>query len=238
MRQALEASRRDAWITLGALATLVLWEISGLDLVLTRWIAAPQGFAWRDSLLASGVLHRGGRALSWVLLSLLVWDAVRPIAAGPSQIERVRGIGVVLAGMLLVPLLKRFTATSCPWDLAEFGGSAAYVPHWVSGLTDGGPGHCFPSGHAVAAFAFFGVYFTWRQHRPRAARVALLAVLGIGIAFGWAQWVRGAHFISHTMWSAWLCWVIAALVARWWPVTSTAERAAPATASAIALPVH
>lgn len=236
MAQAHAASRRDAWITLVALAALVLWEFSGLDLALTRWIATPQGFAWRDSPLASGVLHSGGRALGWLVLLLLVWDAVRPFAAGPSRAERVLGIAVVLAGLVLVPMLKRFSTTSCPWDLAEFGGRAAYVPHWMSGITDGGPGHCFPSGHAVAAFAFFGVYFLWRHHRPPVARAALIAVLVLGFAFGWAQWVRGAHFISHTLWSAWLCWVIAALAARCWPATPATpdtERAPPAIAAAL-----
>lgn len=208
------ASRRDAWLTCGTLLILLLWDAAGLDLPLTRWIATPQGFPWRDSLLASGLLHDGGRLLGWAVLSLLVWDAARPLAEGPSRAERARAIRVVLAGLLLVPLLKRFSATSCPWDLAEFGGTVPYVPHWITGLTDGGPGHCFPSGHAVAAFAFLGVYFLWRPHRPRVARAVLVLVLGAGLAFGWAQWARGAHFVSHILWSAWLCWVIAALVAR------------------------
>lgn len=91
------------------------------------------------------------------------------------------------------------------------------MPHWLPGLVDGGPGHCFPSGHAVAAFAFFGVYFFWRARRPALARLALAGVFALGIAFGWAQWVRGAHFVSHTLWSAWLCWVIGALAFRLQP---------------------
>lgn len=227
-------SRRDAWIALWALLALLLWEAAGLDLPLTRWIATPGGFPWRDSFLASRLLHDGGRALAWVMLGLLVWDALRPFAAGPSRAQRARGIAVVLAGLLLVPLLKRFSATSCPWDLAEFGGRAAYVPHWLIGLTDGGPGHCFPSGHAVAAFAFFGVYFLWRHHRPRMARAALTAVLVLGFVFGWAQWIRGAHFVSHTLWSAWLCWVIAALGSRERPAARGGMRAVPVAPDALA----
>lgn len=208
------ASRRDAGVALGALLALVAWELSGLDLVLTRWIATPGGFPWRDSFLAGRLLHDGGRALGWILLACLLFDAFRPQRAGPPRRQRLRAVGTVLAGLVLVPLLKRFSATSCPWDLAEFGGRAAYVPHWLVGLVDGGPGHCFPSGHAVVAFAFFGVYFFWRAHRPAAARVVLAAVLLLGSAFGWAQWIRGAHFVSHTLWSAWLCWVIGALAFR------------------------
>lgn len=222
------AFRRDAWVTFGGLVVLLVWDASGLDLMLTRWIATPHGFAWRDSLLASRLLHDGGRWLGWLMLALLVWDAARPFSEGPSRPERVRTVGVVLAGLLLVPLLKRFSATSCPWDLAEFGGTAPYVPHWTTGVIDGGPGHCFPSGHAVVAFSFFAVYFLWRHHRPRTARAVLAAVLGAGMAFGWAQWARGAHFASHSLWSAWLCWTMAALAARRWPLGCEAPPKVPA----------
>ena len=38
--------------------------------------------------------------------------------------------------------------------------------------------------------------------------------LGFGLLFGWARLARGAHFPSHTMWSAWLCWTIGALAAK------------------------
>ena len=37
------------------------------------------------------------------------------------------------------------------------------------------------------------------------AAAALLA----GFSLGLAQQVRGAHFMSHTLWTAWLCWTTA-----------------------------
>jgi membrane-associated PAP2 superfamily phosphatase len=89
---------------------------------------------------------------------------------------------------------------------------ARYVSHWSFGVSDGGPGHCFPSGHATAGFAFVSLYFLFRRWRPPAAPWVLLAVCGIGLLFGWAQMVRGAHYPSHTLWSAWLCWTFCAIV--------------------------
>jgi membrane-associated PAP2 superfamily phosphatase len=121
----------------------------------------------------------------------------------------------VAAVLLLVPTIKQMTATSCPWDLAEFGGVAAYVPHWRLGVYDGEPGHCFPSGHVVAAFAFLPLYFDWRSQRPRLARLSLALVCAAGALYGWAQLARGAHYVSHTLWSAWLCWMVCMLAARW-----------------------
>lgn len=204
---------RDIAITLALLAALLWWEASGLDPVVAGWYGSAAGFALRDSWWTRDLLHDGGRWLSGAALAATALFAWRGGRAGRPR--RLAWFGLVLAALVLVPLLKRFSATSCPWDLAAFGGGAAYVPHWLLTVLDGGPGHCFPSGHAVAAFAFLPLYFQWRGERPRLALTLLLAVLGFGALFGWAQLARGAHFPSHTLWSAWLCWAIGAAGARW-----------------------
>lgn len=213
------SARADGALTLLALAALLVWDASGWDLVAARQFGSAAGFAWRDTWWASRVMHDGGRWAAWALLLALAMAALRATPAGttrpagPTGAERWHWIAVMLACVLAVPALKRISGTSCPWDLAEFGGAAAYVSHWRFGLLDGGPGHCFPSGHAVAAFAFFGLYFMWREHDPRRARAWLAVVGAAGLAFGLAQLLRGAHYPSHTLWSAWLCWAINAAAA-------------------------
>jgi hypothetical protein len=121
-----------------------------------------------------------------MVLALLVWDATRTRLSGPPRRERLYWLSATVAALVLVPTIKRFSSTSCPWDLLPFGGTAPYVPHWWLRVLDGGPGHCFPSGHAVAAFGFFGVYFLWRPYRPVLAQAALAAVwlLGRGVRLG------------------------------------------------------
>jgi membrane-associated PAP2 superfamily phosphatase len=203
--------RRDALATLVALACLIAWDVSGADLWVSRQVASGAGFPWRDAWLTRYLLHDGGRWLSGAVLLALVADACRRHAAGPGRAQRGQALGVVLLGLIVVPTLKRASSTSCPWDLAEFGGHASYIPHWSWGVADGGPGHCFPSGHAVAAFAFLALYFLWRPYRPAWARAWLLGTLVAGAVFGAAQVLRGAHFVSHVLWSAWICWLVAAL---------------------------
>lgn len=211
------AGRCDAAIAVAALAALLAWDASGADLALTRLFASAQGFALRDSLWTATLLHAGGRLVAWALLLALVVGALRApestTPAAPGRAERWRWLGVMLLCVLAVPLLKRISSTSCPWDLAEFGGTARYVSHWAFAQNDGGPGHCFPSGHAVAAFGFFGLYFQWREHSVRHARRWLAVVLVAGLLFGAAQLVRGAHHLSHTLWSAWICWALCAMAA-------------------------
>lgn len=197
------------------LALLLAWDASGLDLVVTRWFGTPQGFPWREHWWTRDVLHGGGRALGWVVLAALALNVWRPFTPRVGRRERTAWLLVTLLCLLAVPALKRTTLSSCPWDLAEFGGIAQYVSHWRFGVADGGSGHCFPSGHATAAFAFVCGYFVLREPCPRAARAWLAGVLMVGLAFGWAQLARGAHYPSHTAWSAWLCWAIAVAASPW-----------------------
>jgi membrane-associated PAP2 superfamily phosphatase len=200
----------DLHLTLAGLVLLLVWDLAGLDLAVMRALGDGQGFAWRDRWLTAELLHGGGRAVGWLLMALLAVNAVRPLWAGPSRAERWRWLAVTAGCLLLVPALKQISRTSCPWDLAEFGGWAAYVSHWQLGVGDGGPGRCFPSGHATAAFAFVSGWFALREHQPRAARAWLVGVLLLGLAFGTGQTLRGAHHPSHSLWTAWLCWACSA----------------------------
>ncbi len=200
--------RREVVATWLSLLALVLWEASRLDVPLSRLYGDASGFVWRDAWFTSRLLHQGGRWVAGVVLLVMAWDALRPIITGPTRRQRALWLGVTVFSLIAVPAFKQVSRTSCPWDLMEFGGAATYVPHWLPGR-DGGPGHCFPSGHAVAAFAFFSLYFLWREHRPTLARICLAVTLALGALFAWAQLARGAHYLSHSLWSAWWCWAIA-----------------------------
>lgn len=202
----------DLVLTLTTLLLVLAWDASGLDLPVSRALAHARGFPWRDSWLTYGLLHEGGRLLAALGVLALLLHALlpRPPQAGANPAPRWRAFGAVLLNLGAVPALKRSSLTSCPWDLAEFGGSARYVPHWDWSVGDLGPGHCFPSGHAVAGFAFVALYFVWRRKRPAWARRALWLSLTAGLALGLSQVLRGAHYVSHVVWSAWLCWTLSA----------------------------
>lgn len=214
--------RRDLFVTVGAFMGLLAWDASGLDLVVTGLFGDAGGFPLRDAWWTSRLLHDGGRLLALLVLLAMLADAIRPSLhrppAGPSRAARWTWTGATLACLLLIPAIKHVSLTSCPWDLSLFGGLAQRVSHWRLGVADGGGGHCFPSGNAVAAFGFFSLHFLWRDQQPALARALLLGVLVAGVVFGFGQLVRGAHFVSHTLWSAWLCWTICAVLAavlRW-----------------------
>lgn len=208
-----EAPRRDALALLLALLALLAWDASGLDLALMHAWGGRAGFPWRDHWLTRGVLHDGGRWAAHAVLLLLAVNVWRPLpfARGLPRRERALWLLATLFAVLLVGLVKQRSLTSCPWSLAEFGGTAHYVSHWRWGVGDGGDGRCFPSGHASAAFALLSGGYALARRHPRAARRWTAAVWLAGTTFGAAQWMRGAHYVSHGLWAAWLCWAAAAL---------------------------
>ena len=118
-----------AAFTVYALAVVVAWDATRLDLPLAGWMAGPQGFALRHHGFLTEVLHDGARRLAWLLavaLCLAVWWPPRALARVP-QPDRLQLAAVTLASAFLVTTLKGLSATSCPWDLAQFGGVAHYV---------------------------------------------------------------------------------------------------------------
>lgn len=206
------ANRTSDWgWTLASLALLLAWDAAGFDLPLARLAAGAGGFPLREHWAVTGLLHQGGRDLAWLLAAWLLAGVWWPtgVLRRLSRAGRVQFLASALLSLLLINLLKHASLTSCPWDLAEFGGAATYVSHWAWGHGDGGPGRCFPAGHASAGFAFIGGFFALRQAAPRRALLLLVGALAAGTAFGLAQQLRGAHFMSHTLWTAWLCWVAA-----------------------------
>ena len=81
--------------------------------------------------------------------------------------QRLQLVVSILLCLALVVTIKRISSTSCPWDLAEFGGVARHVSHWRFGVPDGGGAHCFPAGWTgwlcwTVAWACHSLVTTWR----------------------------------------------------------------------------
>ena len=205
-------------LTLALLLALLAWDLSRLDMVLAAWMGGAVGFPLRGHWLLTVVLHDGARRAGWLLvvaLCLALWWPFGPLKRVPATV-RLQLVATTLLSLLAVVALKSGSSTSCPWDLQAFGGVAQHASHW-SALADGGPGRCFPAGHASTGFAFLGGYFVFRREHRRMARIWLLSALATGLSLGLAQQLRGAHFMSHTLWTAYLCWCVAIGMDLVWP---------------------
>ena len=204
------STTRLLFITVAWLALLLLWDLTGFDLPLARLVGSANGFALRGNQLFELVMHEIPKILSWVFVIGLLIAIGWPLGflRRLTRAQRVQLALTALASVLVVSLIKGLSRTSCPWDVDEFGGAVRYVSHLSWFASDGGPGHCFPAGHASAAFGYVGGWFVLRRAAPRVATGWLVCALLLGLALGLGQQWRGAHYMSHTLWTAWVCWAV------------------------------
>ncbi|WP_395301449.1 phosphatase PAP2 family protein [Enterobacter sp. ECC-175] len=205
-------------LTLLALAILFTWlsRDEGLD----RWItgywygAAAHRFPLQQNALLDLLNHRLAKYLAIALGAVaLIYGAYRRNA------RLVTAALLMGVGALVVGVLKSISHHSCPWDLVEYGGKAVSYPLFSAAPDNSGPGRCFPGGHASSGFMVMGLFFAFWRERPRLAWgfVALGSVLGL--AMGYGQVMRGAHFFSHNLWAGWWVWfsqvAVYGLVSAW-----------------------
>jgi membrane-associated PAP2 superfamily phosphatase len=203
--------------TLLAITAAVVIAALKLDLRFADILYAVQGGQWalKKAFVTEHVLHVAGRdavAAAWIFV-LIAFAATwrkpqwrswrRPLAALALS---------VLLSTVLVASLKAFSSVDCPWDLARYGGDRVYVDVF-SALLVGTPHRgCFPAGHASAGYAWLALFFFFQTVRPAWRWRGLTAGIALGMVFGLSQQLRGAHFLSHDLWTAALCWLAAVAV--------------------------
>lgn len=130
-----------------------------------------------------------------------------------------RGLSIVLLSMILVPSvingLKSVTNIPCPKDIQHYGGTHPYVSLFEHNQKTAQPltrVACYPAGHASGGFSLLSLLFLFRTRRAKA--LAASAALGIGWITGIYKMLIGDHFLSHTIVSMVLAWIIVLIIAR------------------------
>ncbi|RZA35016.1 MAG: phosphatase PAP2 family protein [Lysobacteraceae bacterium] len=227
--------RLGAALALAALAIDALGRFTDADLLLADMLFDPiaRSFPWREAWLTATLGHQLIKAVLIFLAAFLVMtaiaDALRPLAPLDRPYARLR-LRVIAWSALLVPLatslLKQSSNAHCPWDLARYGGSQPYIRLFEALPPGALPGHCLPAGHASSALWLVSLVVLWLPGPGRGAWRAWATALAPGLALGWMQQMRGAHFLTHTLWSAWIaCAIVLALVVVLQSSGGTARRA-------------
>jgi len=134
----------------------------------------------------------------------------------------------VFAGMVIsttaVTVFKHYSLHGCPWDISLYGGSLPLLDLFTSPPAGTEAGRCFPAGHPSGGFALMAFYFAFMHSKPRFSVLMLWIGLLMGLLMGLVQMMRGAHFLSHVLWSGWLVWMV--LLALYWllPLRKSASR--------------
>lgn len=215
------ADRPAAWLRSPVVMPLVSLLFASIVLIPMggdRWIAdrifAAEGGHWalRDSFALTRVLHGGGKALS--TLAWLGVFAMTLRSAIDARWKALRRPLLVLllsvaVSTLLVSSLKHLTRMDCPWDASIYGGMHPYFTLLQARPVGIKPSGCFPAGQASAGYAWVALYFFFASVRPQWRRIGLAIGIGMGVVLGIAQQLRGAHYLSHDLWTLAICWFVA-----------------------------
>ena len=206
-----------AWLLF--LFAMLFFSILNIDFTITDFIYHLQGnsWAWKDTLITQEILHKGGKWLSLTMgvaiLFLLVLSTVTTHLKG-YRTPLLYLFSATLLSTLLVATVKQLVSMECPWDLISYGGEQDFI-----GLLDIRPpsmpaSACFPAGHASAGYTWIALYFFFAAIRPQWRFKGLALGLGLGLTFGLTQQLRGAHFLSHDLWSAMICWTVSFVLSK------------------------
>ena len=197
-------------------ACLILWTIYvlSIDERVTRLFFDPvtQQFPLRNYWFLEVAMHY------WIKYAVVVL-AVMVLAAYVlsfriallAPLRRVLFFLVLAMGLSsgAVSYLKSVSHKQCPYDLKMYGGYAPYIA-LLEKTPDGvKPGRCWPGGHSSTGFCLMAFYFAGRHLRNRRlASWGLLGGFGLGFVLGFGRVMQGAHFLSHQLWTALICWLV------------------------------
>lgn len=199
------------WLTVLLLLTAMI-EFFKADQYLADTIYRFEGNTWqlRNALITETVIHKGGKYFSIALaVCVLAMLCASYLTSGlGSWRYRLRYLFVAsVIGSLMVSIGKAISNISCPWDFERYGGSLNYLSLMEQLWVRNGS-HCFPAGHASAGFAWVAIYFVGLHTNSIWRWWGLGFGLGLGLIFGVSQQLRGAHFLSHDVWSFGVCWMV------------------------------
>ena len=201
-------------LTLLAFVLLRVWR---LDERLALLFFDGQYWPFKENWWLREFMHTGGHGLAlaaFLTLGLLVlgrhWcrHAGASASRGPGLAYGLAAISISVGVIAMGKALLRFP---CPWDLVNHPGPfLAYT--WLPDAAG-----CFPSGHASSGYAWLCFYYVACTHYPALRKLAAAIALAVGLCFGAAQQLRGAHFLSHDLVCLYLCWLVASLLYFYWP---------------------
>nr|WP_158651844.1 phosphatase PAP2 family protein [Marinobacterium profundum] len=131
--------------------------------------------------------------------------------------NNIAGLFIVFLSLIIVPsvasTIKGISNVACPSSLTEYGGKIPYTPvlkPYPEGEKPAKNQRCFPAGHASGGFALLSLFFLATSARQR--KQALALSLTTGWLMGGYKMLAGHHFLSHTIISMMLAWLIVNII--------------------------
>lgn len=193
-----------------------------VDQSVARWFSDPAlpgvwyGKQHQPWLLIYEHGPKVGWAMVYVSIAGLLVGLFRPVW----RVHRWRFLAMVLSAiigpwLLVNELLKGCWGRDRPIQLHEFGGTRDFLPWWHPLGPSADAGASFVSGHVSMAMVLVAIALVLpRRHRLGRAMVFVVVIVYASLT-AYARMAQGGHFLSDTLISAALTYLVAAGVVAW-----------------------
>lgn len=180
------------------------------------YLTGSHSWALQKNYWLQQVIHNGGRNVS-IFMEVLVLSLYLGSFAF-NYFRHFRKIFLylflsVLISTSLVGIFKHYLRLSCPWEFSIYGGQLEYLSR-ISQLWVANGAGCFPAGHSSAGYSWICLFFVGGYLKSNWRWYGLFIPLFAGLVFGFAQQLRGAHFLSDDIWTLTICGITAVLLYR------------------------
>jgi membrane-associated PAP2 superfamily phosphatase len=199
--------------------TLWIFKTTDLDLIVQSHLynfALQQWLIDRDDQLLKFIFYDGVK-IAYVLFLLFLFTLLAFFRNTKRLIKHKQGLYIVLLSCLLIPFaigaLKAVTHIPCPKQITYYHGTYPYLKvfqHFPADSQVYKKAECFPAGHASGGFALLSIFFLFKDRKRRI--IALTSALTFGWVIGTYKMMIGDHFLSHTLVSMELGWLLVLLI--------------------------
>ncbi len=219
---------RQIFLTITALViTLLFFEYTNTDIALQNYFYDFNTHTWlidRNEPILKFIFYKGIKNLLiifavCILFSLIFLRKKKIIK------EYQKGLILIVLAAIFIPLtigaLKSATNTPCPKNIEHFGGTypdIKVLDTYPKDFKQKKRIKCWPAGHASGGFALFSLFFLFKDKKNR--KKALAIALAVGWSMSLYKMFIGDHFLSHSLVTMEIAWLIVLLLEKYLKSTS------------------
>ena len=201
------------------IATLLFFGISNVDTIVEDYFFDPHTQSWivERNLQPYRFIFYDGIKKLLILFALSLLLLLLLFRQHPKVKAYKKGLIVVLLSAIFVPLvvggLKKASNMPCPKNEIHYGGIYPATKVWEpypKTFQQEKKICCFPAGHASGGFALLSLFFLFKSRRNKI--LAVVGALTIGWSMGLYKMLIGDHFLSHTIITMILAWLIILII--------------------------
>jgi len=203
------------------IAVIALFQFSDLDIFIQNFFYNFELKVWlidKDEPILKFFLYDGMK-IFLILIAVAILFSLVFLRKKRLIQEYKKGLIIVLLSAIFVPLmigsLKAISNTPCPCNIVNFNGVYPDIKVFDSYPKDfiqPSKAKCWPAGHASGGFALMALFFLFKT--PKNQKKALIGALIVGWSMGSYKMLLGDHFLSHTLITMIMAWLIILIIVK------------------------